>query len=361
MTNYRPNIVIDGEDLRTAARPAMSDAEAKRLRDSYEAEVEFILDTIYFKPPRVGRLVIDEIVTRSPAGHKLRKLRIVPPKKRIEEVRSARARTIEPYLRGRPFSWDADGIVNPWDRRIWATEKPPAYQPLNEIENPWPPPGSLTDGKPEFPKVLDDCEADYGTGAIEKGVVFKGTRGTGAGSNVHIQYWPGDLEELGTPGKLGKAQDDILVHELVHAMRIMQGTFNPETGEVPEEKRFNFTEEWLAVLLTNIYMSEKGDQPLRGRYEDAFSPMPGFNESASFLLGDRINLHLMCILEMKHRALFTLIGTLALAQPTFGGFGDPRRFNPIRFYRDNMRALNLRDAARNAAMLAEAGREAMRG
>jgi hypothetical protein len=58
----------------------------------------------------------------------------------------------------------------------------------------------------------------------------------------------------------GQAPDEVLFHELVHASRTMRGVVNSEYVNRDYEDQ----EEYLAIALANIYMSEKGQWVLRG-------------------------------------------------------------------------------------------------
>src|SRR5262249_48701701 len=97
--------------------------------------------------------------------------------------------------------------------------------------------------------------------------LWNGT-GRGAGSQIHFNpkppaLKPGDLCPLdgrkwqgGCPQYEGadNEPDDTLVHELVHAVRMLRAEFN----EIPTwDRDWVNEEEFLAVLVTNTYLSEK--------------------------------------------------------------------------------------------------------
>jgi hypothetical protein len=88
-----------------------------------------------------------------------------------------------------------------------------------------------------------------------------GLTGTGAGAHVvlffSVETWKGQTEA-------GSAADEVLFHELVHIARMLRGqmTLEPVTGD----GGYGNIEEFLATVLTNIYMSEKGKTQLRGSY-----------------------------------------------------------------------------------------------
>jgi len=59
----------------------------------------------------------------------------------------------------------------------------------------------------------------------------------------------------------GDDAGEVLLHELVHALRQMSGLLDP----YPMERGFDTQEEFFAVLVTNIYTSERGRfRQLRG-------------------------------------------------------------------------------------------------
>jgi hypothetical protein len=84
---------------------------------------------------------------------------------------------------------------------------------------------------------------------------FDGTRickGTGTGSAVDLYFWSAD--PLGLRGHT-YSEDDVLLHELVHALRMVSGV---EYGQpVTGGGGYGNQEEFLAVLVTNMYRSNK--------------------------------------------------------------------------------------------------------
>jgi hypothetical protein len=109
--------------------------------------------------------------------------------------------------------------------------------------------------------------------------------GTGEGANVTIHYhpltWLLSSFRTGLVGNL--MPDDVLVHELVHALRMMSGMVLPINLNVLDHtRRWGNTEEFYGVLVANIYISERNSverrgQPLRGNVGpvDQFSPLTG--------------------------------------------------------------------------------------
>jgi hypothetical protein len=84
--------------------------------------------------------------------------------------------------------------------------------------------------------------------------------GTGKGANVMIAYSPELWLAPDRPKAPGVDPDEVLFHELVHASRQLRGVMlmSPLTGGWGNE------EEYLAIIITNLYLSEK-DKSLRAR------------------------------------------------------------------------------------------------
>jgi hypothetical protein len=106
-------------------------------------------------------------------------------------------------------------------------------------------------------------------GATLRGTAaFSGTgqligRGTGLGSHSIISYSPmSHYHPRCSRGGPGTLASEVLLHELVHSIRHMAGRFVlPEN--VPGAPLMGNTEEFVAVLVTNIYRSEMGLPGLR--------------------------------------------------------------------------------------------------
>lgn len=88
--------------------------------------------------------------------------------------------------------------------------------------------------------------------------------GTGIGADVMIAYSPEQWLSPSRPKAPGVDPDEVLFHELVHASRQLRGVMlrYPVAGGWGNE------EEYLAIILTNLYLSEKG-KPLRAGHAGA--------------------------------------------------------------------------------------------
>ncbi len=142
----------------------------------------------------------------------------------------------------------------------------------------------------------------------------------GGGSHTRIYFTPGGGSDAGCArgyGTCAAMADEVLLHEMVHALRMMQGVSNP----VPTTLRYKNEEEFLAIVVTNVYISKKkGNRLLRPDYKGVGPLPPPWNTSDGFL-GDAENRR---ILEYYAGAW----------QPVFGRLGEVQTaFNPFRALR----------------------------
>jgi Effector protein len=129
--------------------------------------------------------------------------------------------------------------------------------------------------------------------------------GTGQGSDVHVQFTPGIYGASDcSGGTYGSQPDEILFHELVHAYRKMAALFNP-VPTVPKLFLYLHEEEWLAILIANIYIAVKNGSNKNLRkdhngHEELKAPL---NTSDGFLKDDD---HRMLVRKyMGQQVLFT--------------------------------------------------------
>src|SRR5262249_3186871 len=88
------------------------------------------------------------------------------------------------------------------------------------------------------------------------------------------------------------APDQVLLHELVHSLREMEGHLNqvPTTGNnVPYENQ----EEFLAILITNLYISEKYGPTIPLRFSHGRGTLPATQQTSTGFLADADNLRLV--------------------------------------------------------------------
>jgi hypothetical protein len=111
--------------------------------------------------------------------------------------------------------------------------------------------------------------AGDGAGAIAEGAPFnqctanpaqQNNVGTGTGSSIIIRFTPRLFDN---PTGAGDRADEVLLHEMVHAVRYMHGKARcrNSAGHMDSE------EEVIAITITNMYSSEVG-RPLRAHHGD---------------------------------------------------------------------------------------------
>lgn len=138
--------------------------------------------------------------------------------------------------------------------------------------------------------------------------------GTGTGSDVIIHFSPANIKAKKV---YDRRPDTVLFHELVHAFRIFQGLRNP----IPtEDIKWMNEEEFLAVVLTNVYLSAGGSTRLRGGYGDYDQKLEAPEDTSSGFL-TKENLKLFDKFAPFWGPIFTDVGFIIVAP-----------FNPFREY-----------------------------
>ncbi len=152
---------------------------------------------------------------------------------------------------------------------------------------------------------------------------WKAGPGTGKGSSVRVYFTPGTAGGCGG-GAFGSQPDEVLFHELVHALRAMQGHSN----SIPTEdglRGYTNEEEFLAIVATNVYISAKPSTQLRADHTGFRRLQPPLNTSAGFL-ANRDNRRLLEIYRTVWRPTFQELASA-------GHSGRPV-FNPFRELED---------------------------
>jgi hypothetical protein len=85
--------------------------------------------------------------------------------------------------------------------------------------------------------------------------------GTGTGSDVLIRFSSTTFTGPGAPTGPGSSPDEILLHEMIHGLRQMQGRFVREA--VTGNPGMDNYEEFAAITISNVYRSEKNLPQLR--------------------------------------------------------------------------------------------------
>jgi hypothetical protein len=216
-----PNLKIDADDYMNsfifkAWHPFPSDATKAKI-DDYEMAVAHQLN---------------RLITKYTSYWVLRE---------IGQARSKRAIIMPPDLAAKYFSTDeGNSSTNPVDDNFRDAQKRGA--------------SATTCGIPETRKEREANTA------------------TGYGSDTIVSYDPRNYATFGRDGLgaqgPGSAPDEILLHELVHAMRDVNGQGDRCFGCPQGYKSY---EEFVAVVITNVYSSE-GGRPLRKNY-NGFDPL----------------------------------------------------------------------------------------
>jgi hypothetical protein len=182
-------------------------------------------------------------------------------------------------------------------------------------------------------KVNADAWADDWAAANERGMPIyldrthtKGS-GMGTGSDCTIDYSP-DLfgvfndapRHVKVPQGPASAADEVLLHELVHACREMNGCFYdmPVSGDYDDE------EEYLAVVIANIYLSNKTQTVFRKNHHGHhILPNPdNFLDSTACNLTPRV---LLERLRLNQGTLYNALAAIPEAKAPF---------NPVRWYEE---------------------------
>ena len=140
----------------------------------------------------------------------------------------------------------------------------------------------------------------------------------GGGSDASVYFtpseWGGGKSACSGPGT-GAAADEVLFHEMVHALRDMQGVSNP----VPTvNTSYLNEEEFLAIVVTNVYISAKGGTKFRANHFDDSILWSPLNTSKGF------------VEDEDNRKVLTNYSSMW--QPTFGQLANltQPKFNPFR-------------------------------
>ena len=110
------------------------------------------------------------------------------------------------------------------------------------------------------PKDLPPLSCANNSIRQSSGIPIRGqSPGTGAGSDVSIEFTSQDY--LSTQSLPGGMPDEVLLHELVHALRMQKAMLLCTWMD----RDFDAKEEFFAIMITNIYSSECG-RPLRANH-----------------------------------------------------------------------------------------------
>src|SRR5262245_16369942 len=149
--------------------------------------------------------------------------------------------------------------------------------------------------------------------------------GTGRGTNSTVEYSPAmwgakGYAKVDAPGY---DADEIIFHEMVHASRQLRG-IQDETGV----RAYDTLEEYIAVVITNIYMAHKGKAKLAGDHDKGTLKDPA---------------HFLDYVQDRKMTPRDLMRRLRAGQNAFyadlAQFGPPRPwFNPVWQFEQEQRA-----------------------
>ncbi|MCX7388294.1 MAG: hypothetical protein NTX48_16645 [Planctomycetales bacterium] len=137
--------------------------------------------------------------------------------------------------------------------------------------------------------------------------------GVGGGVNVRVFYhpaaWSSHDQVRGFDTMLDNIQpDDVLFHELFHAYRCMKGIFE----EIPTGDTWDFTEEQMAIIATNVSVSEIGrGTSLRGDHNLTFHSLK--DNKPSWAAGDQT------VGSNFYRENMSIVNRMADEMPEFTG------------------------------------------
>jgi hypothetical protein len=169
------------------------------------------------------------------------------------------------------------------------------------------------------------------------------SKGDGQGSDSHLSYtaqmWPPYSSKRYLPSKLaetakapGNMADEILFHELVHATRQMRGVM----CNLHVNHDYDNEEEYIATIITNIYLSEKTGRDLVADHRDHIlskADADAFLENPQGV--DETPRALIDLFRSQQREFFDALGDIRYNTRT----GTGPKFNPIRIYKDEDKAI----------------------
>jgi hypothetical protein len=151
--------------------------------------------------------------------------------------------------------------------------------------------------------------------------VAHGFKGTGKGSDVSISFDPDDGGCFDDHTLPSSGYDEMLMHELVHALRQAQGLVN----HVPtQDYKYDNVEEFLAIVVTNVYISAKGSHRFRADHMGATRLPPALSTSAGFIHDS----HNFLMLNKFRRTWLETFAQLAQVKTHFNPFREILHYPP---------------------------------
>jgi hypothetical protein len=142
-------------------------------------------------------------------------------------------------------------------------------------------------------------------------------------------------------GTAGADEDEVLLHEILHAYRQLSNHQHSDQFNVPPDKNYDTIEDFWAIVVTNVYMSEKGKTLLRQDHQSFAALPPKWSTSVGFLSDPDLLRWSLTILRQEENLLKTIDTSIAAST----------RFNPFHELLTNRRKyefqIGVQDLARD--------------
>jgi len=180
----------------------------------------------------------------------------------------------------------------------------------------------LPRARPSGPFVPDVCNASAEPPKDGKpGAIF-----------IDPQTWkPGS--ECNPAGSAGTNVDEVLLHELLHTYRQLSGHEQGDAFNVPPEKQYKTIEDFWAIVVTNVYMSEKGKTLLRRDHANYGALPPKWSTSTGFLSDADLLRWSLAILNQEEKLLKGIDSSIPATTP----------FNPFHMLLTDRQKYELRN------------------
>jgi hypothetical protein len=163
---------------------------------------------------------------------------------------------------------------------------------------------------------------------------LRASSGYGVGTNAQVLFSPGIFESSGQITGPGSLPDEALFHELVHALRMMRGV----QTVLPVNQNYHDEEEYLAIVLSNVYLSEKRQTVFRGAErifindDNKYNTIP-LRQPENFLDNAQgVTMSPMVLIERMRLSMPKLYCAFANITP------DSAAFNPVREFEKRRKA-----------------------
>lgn len=180
---------------------------------------------------------------------------------------------IQPYL-------DGMMALSPTDTKEQAVKK------LRENFN-------ATAGPTDWEKATPKGKDVLYCGGPNQNKKIEGWKGKGKGSDSIVKFTPdmwvtSDVAAAfgaGNASGPGVQKDEILFHEIVHGMRQMKGTM--QCGATPDNPGLDTVEEFMAIVISNVYRSELNLPDLRADHHGFKKQHTDLNDPQKFIDKDK--------------------------------------------------------------------------